>query len=100
MNDLKRTSSEAPLKEVLDQWLKAYGYASKMKEIEIIKAWPELMGVAVANRTANIYIKNKKLFLKMDSSVMREELSYGKQVIIHRINETAGFEIINDVWFG
>ncbi|MBL4862543.1 MAG: DUF721 domain-containing protein [Crocinitomicaceae bacterium] len=100
MNDLKRTSNEAPLKEVLDRWLKAYGFASKMKEIEVINAWPEMMGTAVANRTSNIYIKNRKLYLKMDSSVMREELSYGKQVIIERVNETAGTEIINDVWFG
>ena len=31
---------------------------------------------------------------------MRDELAYGKQVIIERINERAGFEMINDVWFG
>lgn len=100
MSDLKRTSNEAPLKEVLDRWLKAYGYDSKMKELDIIKAWPEMMGTAVAHRTNEIYIKNKKLFLKMDSAVMRDELAHGKQVIIQRINEEAGFEMINDVWFG
>ena len=100
MSDLKRTSNEAPLKEVLDRWLKAYGYDGKMKEMDVLEAWPEMMGTAVANRTSGIYIKNKKLFLKMDSSVMREELSYGKDVIIQRVNEKAGAEIITDVWFG
>ncbi|NRA12480.1 MAG: DUF721 domain-containing protein [Crocinitomicaceae bacterium] len=100
MSDLKRTSKEAPLKDVIDRWLKAYGYEGKMKEIEIIQSWPEMMGTAVAHRTKDIYIKNKKLFLKMESAVMRDELSYGKQVIMQRINEKAGFEMINDVWFG
>ena len=100
MSDLKRTSNEAPLKEVLDLWLKAYGYDGKMKEMDVLEAWPEMMGTALANRTSEIYIKNKKLFLKMDSSVMREELSYGKDVIIQRVNEKAGAEIITDVWFG
>lgn len=100
MSDLKRTSNEAPLKEVLDRWLKAYGYDGKMKEMDVLEAWSEMMGTAVANRTSEIYIKNKKLFLKMDSSVMREELSYGKDVIIQRVNEKAGAEIITDVWFG
>ena len=100
MSDLKRTSNEAPLKEVLDRWLKAYGYDGKMKEMDVLEAWPEMIGTAVANRTSEIYIKNKKLFLKMDSSVMREELSYGKDVIIQRVNEKAGAEIITDVWFG
>lgn len=100
MSDLKRTSNEAPLKDVLDRWLKAYGLEGKMKEMDVINAWPELMGVAVANRTKQISIKNKKLILKMDSSVMRDELVHGKSIIIDRVNEFAGIELINDVWFG
>lgn len=100
MSDLKRTSNEAPLKDVLDRWLKAYGLDGKMKELDVINAWPELMGIAVANRTTEIKIKNKKLMLTMGSSVMRDELLQGKSIIIQRVNEFAGFEIIDDVWFG
>ena len=100
MSDLKRTSNEAPLKEVIDRWLRAYRLDGKMKELDIIAAWPEMMGTAVAHRTKEIKIRNKKLYLKIDSSVMRDELAYGKQVIIERVNEKAGSEIINDVWFG
>ena len=100
MSDLKRTANEAPLKDVIDRWLKAYGLDAKMKELDVIKAWPEMMGTAVAHRTREITIKNRTLYLKMDSSVMREELAHGKQVIIQRVNEKAGYEIIYDVWFG
>ena len=100
MSDLKRTSNEAPLKDVLERWLKAYGLDGKMKELDVINAWPELMGTAVANRTTEITIKNKKLMLKLGSSVMREELLQGKTIIIQRVNEFSGFEIIDDVWFG
>lgn len=100
MNDYKRSSNEAPLKDILNKWLKAHGLEGKMKEIEVVNAWPELMGTAVAHRTSEISIRNKKLILKLDSSVMRDELQHGKTIIIQRINEFAGFEIINDVWFG
>lgn len=100
MNESKRSSNEAPLKDILNRWLKAYGLDVKMKEIEVINAWPELMGVAVANRTNTISIRNRKLILKMDSSVMRDELQHGKTIIIQRVNEFAGFEIIDDIWFG
>ncbi len=100
MSDLKRTSNEAPLKEVIDRWLKAYGFDGKMKELDIIAAWPELMGPAVAHRTKEITIRNGTLYLKLDSSVMRNELSNGKQVIIQRLNEKAGYQMIRDVWFG
>ena len=99
MGDLKRTSNEAPLKEVIDRWLKAYKLDGKMKEIEVVNAWPELMGTAVAHRTKEISIRNKTLYLKMESSVMRDELAHGKSIIIQRVNEHAGFEIINDIWF-
>lgn len=100
MSDLKRTSNEAPLKEVIDRWLKAYGLDGKMKELDVIKAWPELMGTAVAHRTKSIKIRNKTLYVSLESSVMRDELAHGKSVIIQRINEHAGFAIINDVWLG
>lgn len=99
MSDLKRTSNEAPLKEVIDRWLKAYKLDGKMKEIEVVNAWSELMGTAVAHRTKEITIRNKTLYLKMESSVMRDELAQGKSIIIQRVNEFAGFEIINDIWF-
>lgn len=99
-NENKRTSNEAPLKEAIDRFLRAYQLDGKMKEIDVINAWPELMGIAVANRTQSISIKNGILHLKMDSAVMREELLHGKSIIIQRINEKAGFDMIREVWFG
>lgn len=100
MNEFKRDSNEAPLKEVIDKLLKAYRLDGKMKEMDVLAAWPEMMGIAVSNRTSEIYVRNKTLILRMDSAVMRDELKHGKEVIIQRINEKAGFEMVNDVWFG
>lgn len=100
MDEIKRSSNETPLSEVIDKLLRAYRLDGKMKELDVIEAWPEMMGVAVANRTKEITIRNKVLYLTMESSVMRDELAYGKQIIIQRINEKAGFEMITDVWFG
>lgn len=99
MRETNRTSSEAPLEEVIQRLLKVYKLDGKMKEMEIINAWPEMMGVAIANRTKEIYIKNGILFLTLDSSVIRDELAHGKQIITMRINEKAGTELIRDVWF-
>ncbi|MFN6014809.1 MAG: DUF721 domain-containing protein [Flavobacteriales bacterium] len=100
MDEIKRNSNETPHSEGIDKLLRAYRLDGKMKELDVIEAWPEMMGIAVANRTKEITIRNKVLYLTMDSSVMRDELSYGKQIIVQRINEKAGFEMIIDVWFG
>ncbi len=100
MDAFKRNSNQTTLGEAISKLLKAYRLDGKMKELDIITAWPELMGVAVANRTKNIQIRNKTLILQMESSVMRDELAHGKQIIIDRVNEKAGFEMIDDIWFG
>ena len=100
MDERKRTSNQATIGELVDKLMKAYRLDGKLKEMDIIDSWGEMMGIAVANRTKNIVIRNKTLFLTMDSSVMRDELSHGKSIIIQRINEKAGYEIINDVYFG
>lgn len=100
MDERKRISNEATVGELIEKLMKAYRLDGKMKELDIINSWEEMMGKAVATRTKEIYIKNKTLFLVMDSSVMREELSYGKQIIIERINQKAGFEMISNIYFG
>jgi predicted nucleic acid-binding Zn ribbon protein len=100
MNEFKRNSNEAPLGEIIEKLMRAYGLENKLKEYDLIAAWPELMGPAVANRTTEIRIQNRVLILKLDSSVMRDELQHGKQIILHRLNEKAGCQMIDDIWFG
>lgn len=95
----KRDAENTPLKDLIDRFLKSYRLDKKMKEMEVINGWKEMMGVAVANRTERLYIKNKVLHIKLNSAVMREELANGKQIILLRVNEFAGFDIINDIWF-
>lgn len=94
-----RSGESAPLKDVFDRILKAYQWDKKYNELEVLSKWEEMMGKAVAMRTTKIFIENRVLFIELNSSVMREELQYGKEVIIHRVNETAGQKIIDDVWF-
>ena len=100
MNEQERSMHHTSLGDAIDKLMKAYRLDGKLKEIEVLNKWEEMMGRAVFLRTKNIYIKNRVLHLELDSSVMRDELFHGKTVIIQRVNETAGFEMITDIWFG
>lgn len=97
--DSLRTSKDQAIKDIIEKFIKSYGLEGKMKEMDVVSAWPELMGPAVAHRTKDIYIKNQVLYISIDSAVMREELLNGKQIIIERINKFAEKEIIKNVWF-
>lgn len=98
-SDNKRQGEEQPLGKLVNRILKAYGLEDKMKSYDLIAAWPDLMGPAVAQRTTDIRIENNTLYLKIDSSVMRDELFHGKQIIIARCNQFVGEALIRDVWF-
>ena len=96
----KYRGNETTLGEALDRLIKAYRLDDKMSELDILSAWEEMMGKAVALRTTDLHIKNHILYVTLNSSVMRDELQAGKQVIINRVNEKAGRPYIVDVWFG
>ena len=74
------------------------GIDDKMHEMSVLAKWEELMGTDVALRTESKEIKEKTLYLKINSSVMRDELFQSRSVIIKRVNETAGFEMIDTVF--
>lgn len=99
LNENKKERKDHEIGHIISKMMKAWGLEEKMKEMDIIQAWPELMGKGVAYRTEKITIRNKIMHLKMNSSVMRDELSYGRKVIIKRVNDFVGYEIIHDIWF-
>jgi hypothetical protein len=99
MNEKERYQKSRPLGDIVQNMMKAYGLEDKMLEMSVIEAWPELMGKAVAYRTTQLSFKNRRLHIHLNSSVMREELLFGKEIIIERVNDHAGKSIIDDVWF-
>jgi len=99
IEEFKRTADNQPLQEIMDRLFKVYKLDDKLKEVDLIAAWPELMGPAVAHRTVKLFLKDSVLHVQIDSSVAREELAKGKQIIIDRLNSYAGKKIISDLWF-
>ena len=57
------------------------------------------MGKNVSQYTENIYIKNSTLYLKINSSVLKQELFYGKDKIIDNFNKEVGSDEIKKIVF-
>lgn len=91
----KRFNEEASIKDVLKNFVSQNKLESGIDKVEIKEVWTSLMGNGVANYTDAIELKNKTLYVRLTSSVLREELSYGKEKIIKMINEEMGKEVIN-----
>lgn len=94
-----RRTKTLPLKEVIKEYVDALKMQSKLTEVGLINSWEKMVPPAIARATKEIYIKDGKLFLKISSSVMRNELQLIKQGLINRLNENSGKQVINDIVF-
>jgi len=82
---------------LLDQFVKANGLERGLAEHRLIRSWESLLGAIIAKKTKGMYIRNRKLFVTLHSSVVRNELGMMKQTLITRLNEAAGMKVIDDV---
>ncbi|MBN2520598.1 MAG: DUF721 domain-containing protein [Bacteroidales bacterium] len=92
-----RKSNTEKLGDIINESLKNLNIDTKLKEVKLIKSWEKVVGKTVAKYTSNIYIKEKKLFVNLNSSVVRNELIMIKDAILEVLNKEAGETIIKDI---
>lgn len=90
-------NEDVNIKMAIERMLDTYKIRKKFDETSLIAAWPEIIGPAIANRTQNIYIRDRKLFVKVESAVVKNELVLMRSQIILRMNEQVGQEVIDDL---
>ncbi|HEX7366587.1 MAG TPA: DUF721 domain-containing protein, partial [Pelobium sp.] len=74
--------NDKTIKQAMDQMLKVYRLKNKFDETQAIESWQSVVGKAVANRTSEIFIREKKLFVRIESSVIKNELVMMRAQII------------------
>lgn len=92
-----RKSNTQTLGEAIKDYLKALHIDKKINEVRLINSWEEVIGKTIAKATTKIYIKNKTLFVYLNSSVIRNELFMLKEEILKVLNEKAGEKIIEKI---
>ena len=97
--DTKRKSSTSTIKQAIEALLDAYKIRGKFNETNITASWERIMGVAVANRTSELYIKNGTLFVKLTSAVLKNELSMSKTKILANFEQDCGEKMIDHIIF-
>ena len=91
--------SEITLKDAIEKLLRTYKLKNKVQEAHITEAWGNIMGRVIERHTLDSYIKNKNLYVKLDSAVVRQELLYARTKIIDKVNEELGEKAIEEIIF-
>lgn len=90
----KRNNENLSISDALKEFVETNKLEKGLDKVNVADAWAKLMGNGVNNYTTSVNLERETLYIQLNSSVLREELSYGKQKIINMLNEELGKEII------
>ena len=91
--------NEYSLKEVIEELVKAYRMEDKLDETRLINSWDKVVGAIFAKHTEHLSVKNKILYVKLDSAVLRSELVMARSKLVEMLNKEMGKKVIEDIVF-
>ena len=86
-----------PLDEVLKKLLREEGLEVPLLQKRLVDAWEVVTGNVVSRYTAEKYIRNQTLFVKITNPALRQDLSMMRTQLVKRLNEQVGSFIISDI---
>tara|TARA_R110001583_G_scaffold412_2_gene3811 strand:- start:52556 stop:52852 length:297 start_codon:yes stop_codon:yes gene_type:complete len=90
----KRQNEFHSIQDLMKDVIKENKLTKGMHQISVKDAWAKLMGKGVVSYTNKVELNGKTLIVNLKSSVLREELSYGKEKIVKMMNEELGEPLI------
>ncbi len=93
----KRNTELVSIKDLMHNVLQENKLQKGIDLITIKEAWATVMGNGVVSYTKEVQFKNGTLIVKLTSSVLREELSYGKDKIVNLLNKKLNKALIKNV---
>lgn len=88
-----------PLADLIKEFYELHKGPDYLDEVKALDAWKQVVGPFIASHTIDLSIKNHVLFVRVDSDVLRNELSYSKSLLLKNLNEMVGKEVISEIVF-
>ncbi|HNY52627.1 MAG TPA: DUF721 domain-containing protein [Bacteroidales bacterium] len=92
-----RRSKTISIAEAMKDYIREMRLEDKLMEVNLVNSWEEMVGKAIASRTSKVYIKDQVLYIRLNSSVARNELMMLREALREKLNEKAGKELIREI---
>ncbi len=93
---MKRTG-EIPISQLLKVFINKNRLNDGIDKSRIPEIWNHVCGKYIADSTKSVRVENKKLFVKIQSSILRNEVILIKSELIRRINHELDKHFIDDI---
>ena len=95
---MRRNDAEA-IGDMIRKFFLVNGLESPLNEYRLVQAWKDVVGPVITRYTSNLYIKNQILYVHLTSSVLRQELMMGRDILVRNLNEKVGAQVIVNIIF-
>ena len=85
------------LDDVVGQFLRHEGLETPLQQKRLIDAWGKVAGNVVEKYTAEKFIRNQTLFVKIQTPALRSDLSMMRSELVRKLNAEVGSMLITDV---
>lgn len=85
------------ISKVLNEVLAQKQFRIGIDNLKVQEAWVKTMGKNIQKYTYTVKYKKGVLFIKLKSSVLKEELTFEKRKVINLINKELGKEYVKDL---
>lgn len=92
-----KKSNEQKLGDAIREMVEAYKLESRLDEVSLVNSWEKVTGKLIGKYTRSIYIKNRKLYVRIDSPSLKNEISYAKSRIVDGLNKEVGKQVVDEL---
>ncbi len=85
------------IKNVLNGVVNTLKFKEKFGELSIVEAWGKTLGENVLRRTEKLQIKDRKIYVKIESAALKNELLMNKTTILFNLNQFAEEDLVDDI---
>ena len=83
--------------DALAQVMASNGWNRMMQDIKLRKDWEIIVGHTVAKYTKSVQLRDYNLIITTEIAALKQELQYGKQEIINKVNQHFGSIVVKKI---
>ena len=87
------------ISQAIQELLKSHHLKPKFDEANVVASWERIVGKAIAKRTKRVFVRNKVLFVELQSPSMKHDLGYHKSQMLELFKKEFGEDVVTEIVF-
>jgi predicted nucleic acid-binding Zn ribbon protein len=87
------------ISQAIQELLKSQHLKPKFDEASVVVSWERIVGKAIAKRTKRIFIRDKVLFVELNSPSLKHDMGFHKAPMLELFRKEFGEQVVSEIVF-